>query len=166
MIAIVKNSFLDFQPVNLYSGTLSRSQSESSLCRSSSSSSSMHYIFDFGSSKCPIARTERTARATHDEVSAVLDAAKRNVDEVGSGKSGKNHTSYNQRRPDKKKRALFSQFLNEQKAKLAAQPYEFNIESVELPASLRRQGGDDKSLEQAKKALYALKTTLTTHTCL
>jgi len=126
----------------------------------------MHYIFDFGSSKCPIASTERTAQATHDEVSAVLDAAKRNIDELGSGKNGKHHTSYKQRRPDKKKRALFSQFVNEQKAKLAAQPYEFNIESVELPASLRRQGGDDKSLEQAKKALYALKTTLTTHTCL
>jgi len=126
----------------------------------------MHYIFDFDSSTCSIASMERTAQETHDEVSVVLDAAKRNVDEFGSSKSGKKHTPYKQRRPDKKQRALFSQFLNEQKAKLAAQPYKFNIASVEIPASLRLQGGDKKSLEQTKKALYALKTTLTTDTCL
>jgi len=108
---------------------------------------------------------ERTTQATHDEVSVVLDAAKRNIDEFGSSKSGKMHTPCKHNRPDKKQRALFAQFVNEQKAKLAAQPYKFNIESVEIPASLRRPGRSEKSLEQVKKTLYALKTALTTHTC-
>jgi len=166
MIAIVKNSFLDFQPVNLCCGTLSRSQSDSLLCRSSSSSSLIYHAFDFHSSRRSITSMGRTVQATHDEVSVVLDSARRNVDEFASSKSSRMHTPYKQCRPDKKHRALFAQFVNEQEAKLAAQPYEFNIESVEIPANLQRQGGTAKSLEQVKRKLYALKTTLTTHTCL
>jgi len=125
----------------------------------------MYHIFAFHGSQCSITSMERTTQATHDEVSVVLDAAKRNVDEFGSSKSGKMHRPRKQHRPDKKQRALFAQFVNKQKAKLAALPYNFNIESVEIPASLRRPGGDEKSLERVKNILYTLKTALTTHTC-
>jgi len=164
MIAIQKNSFLEFEPVNLHCGTLSRSQSDSSLCRSSSSSSSMCYFFSFHSGQYSIARIERKAQARHDEVSVVVDAAKCHVGSHRSIKGDKVHVPHKYHRPDKKQRALFVQFLNEQKAKLAAQPHEFDIESVEIPASLWRHGGVKNSLEQVKKTLHELKTTLIART--
>jgi len=164
MIAIQKNTFLEFEPVNLHRGTLSRSQSDSSLCRSSSSSSSKCYLFNFHGGQCSITRTERTAQArTKNEVSVVLDAAKCRVGAQGTIQGSKVHAPNKQQRPDKKQRALFAQFLSEQTAKLAAQPHEFDIESVEIPTGLWRKGGVKKSLEQVKKTLYELRTTLIAH---
>jgi len=165
MIAIEKNTFLDFLPANLHRGTLPRSQSDSALYRSSSSSDSMYYVFSAHSGQFSTTSMERTALAGQDEVGVVVDAAKLHVDEFGSTYGGKTCSQYKRRRPDKKQRARFNQFVNEQKAKLAAQPYDFDIESVEIPTSLRK-GGVKKSVEQVKRTLYALKATLTTHTCL
>jgi len=165
MIAIQKNTFLEFEPVNLHRGTLSRSQSDPSLCRSSSNSSSKRYLFIFHGGQCSITRTERTAQARHDEVSVVLDAAKCRVGTQGTIQGSKVHAPNKQQRPDKKQRALFAQFLSEQTAKLAAQPHEFDIESVEIPTGLWRKGGVKKSLEQVKKTLYELRTTLIAHAC-
>jgi len=125
----------------------------------------MCYVFNFHSGQCSITRTETTAQARHDEVSAVVDAAKSCVGALGRIKGGKAHAPNKAQRPDKKQRALFAQFLNEQKAKLVAQPHEFDIESVEIPTSLWRKGGVKSSLEQVKKTLYELRTTLIAHTC-
>jgi len=109
---------------------------------------------------------EKTAQARHAAVSVVVDAAKRHVDAIGSTKGGNMHTPRKKTRPDKKQRALFSQFVDQQKAKLAAQPYEFDIESVKIPTRLQRLVGVEKSLETVKMILYTLKKTLTTHSCL
>jgi len=125
----------------------------------------MCYFFDFHSVQCSIIRGERTAQSRRDEASVVVDAAKCRVGALGKTKGGKVHSPYKQQRPDKKHRALFAQFVKEQKAKLAAQPHEFDIESVEIPTSLWRKGGVNKSLEQVKKTLYELKTTLIAHAC-
>jgi len=126
----------------------------------------MCYLFSFHSDQCSITRTEKTAQAGHNEVSVVVDAANCRVGALDRIKGGKGHAPNNkQQRPDKKQRALFAQFLNEQKAKLAAQPYKFDIESVEIPAGLWRKGGVTNSLERVKKTLYELKTTLIAHTC-
>jgi len=108
---------------------------------------------------------ERTAQARHHEVNVVVDANNRHGDAMDSTKGGKMHTPHKtrRRRPDKKQRALFSEFLNEQKAKVAAQPHEFDVESVEIPTHLVRQGGVEPTLEKVKRILYAVKESLTTH---
>jgi len=166
MIAIEKNTFLEFLPANLHHGTLSRSQSDSALYRSSGSSGSIYYFFNAHIGQFSITSMERTAQAGQDEVGVVVDAAKLHVDEFDSTHGGKMHSRYRQLRPDRNQRARFSEFVNEQKAKLRAQPHDFDIESVEIPTSLWRKGGVKKSLEQVKKTLHALQATLTTHTCL
>jgi len=166
MIAIEKNTFLDFLPANLHRGTLPRSQSDSALYRSSSSSDSMYYVFSAHSGQFSTTSMERTALAGQDEVGVVVDAAKLHVDEFDSTHGGKMHSRYRRFRPDRNQRARFNEFVNEQKAKLRAQPHDFDIESVEIPTSLWRKGGVKKSLEQVKRTLHALQATLTTHTCL
>jgi len=125
----------------------------------------MCYIFNFCSGQCSITRIEKTAQARHDEVSVVVDAAKCVVDAIGRSKGDEVHAPSKQPRPDKKQRRLFANFLNEQKAKLAAQPHEFDIESLEIPSSLWRRGGVEKSIKQVKRKLYELKTTLIAGAC-
>jgi len=154
MIAIEKRTFLEFEAVDLYHGKLSRSQSDSSLYKLPSNSSTKYYFFDSHSGQSSITSKETNARGQHDEIGVLENAAKSQV-EV--------HTPCKQLRPDKKQRALFAQFVNEQKAKLIAQPHDFDIESIDIPINLWRKGGIKSSLEQLKRTLYELKATLTAH---
>jgi len=64
-------------------------------------------------------------------------------------------------RPDKKRRQRFSRFVQEQKARLSAQPHYFDIEAIELPSYLQRKGGCESSLDQLKRTLYQYKQSLT-----
>jgi len=163
MIAIEKNTFLEFEAVNLQRGTLSRSQSDSLLCRSPSSSSPKYYFFHLHGGQCSNSSKENSAQGKHDEVSVVEDISKVNVDSFDRTKRGKMQPPCKQLRPDKKQRALFAQFVKEQEAKLAAQPHDFDIESIDIPMSLRRKGGVETSVDQLKRKIYAMKATLTTH---
>jgi len=106
---------------------------------------------------------ERSAQGKLDEVIWVEDVSKLHVDSLDRPKSGKMHTPCKQLRPDKKRRALFAQFVKEQRAKLVAQPHDFDIESIDIPISLWRKGGVEASVEQLKRTLYAVKATLTAH---
>jgi len=162
MIAIEKNTFLEFELVNLQRGNLSRCQSDSTLHKSPSRSSSKYYFFDFHGGQSSNSSVERSAPGKHDEVSLVEDVSMVHVDSFDRTTRGNIHTPCKQLRPDKKQRALFAQFVKEQRAKLVAQPHDFDIELIDIPISLWRKGGVETSVEQLKRTLYAVKATLTT----
>jgi len=74
-------------------------------------------------------------------------------EEQSVGKSSKS-------RPDKQQRARFRRFIEEQKALLAAQPHDYDIEAVQLPASLQRADRVQASTKQVHKELYVFRETL------
>jgi len=114
-------------------------------------------------------------RAMHDDDSFVVapqwaqegQTASFNLDDVnrhGLAHHGTMCGKMDQRRrirPDKKQRQKFSRFVQEQKARLAAQPHYFDIEAIELPFYLRRKGGCESSLDQLKRTLRQYKQSLT-----
>jgi len=165
MIAFEKRTFLEFETVDLYNGSLSRTQSDSSLYKPPSKSSSKPYFFNFHTGPGSITSRESGAQGKHDEISVVEDAAMRHVDSFDIDKRDTIQTPCKQLRPNKKQRALFAQFVKEQKAKLIAQPHDFDIESIDFPINLWRKGGIKSSLDQLKRTLYELKATLTAHAC-
>lgn len=70
------------------------------------------------------------------------------------------HSQPKRVRPPKSQRTKFSKFINTQKAKLAAMPGVFDIESVEIPVSLRRAGSNERDLARVKHFLYNFRETL------
>jgi len=170
MAVIQKNSFLEEETYQDHAGALSRSRSDPSFCRQSNSSSCIRYYYciDIRLWKSSCSSIDRSAQLMHNEGIAPWSARTRQTSNLSLDEANrydpdhptkehiKMHTP--SKRPARRQRARFNEYVEEQKAELAENPDGFDIESIELPPRLSRGArGVEKSLQQLKRALYEFK---------